>query len=231
MNEIIIEIWKFIRGDLTTSEFEQVIYYNDNIKSLFDEDLYLKIISNDFRNKDSTYLLKQEIKNYLKNKYPRNCKCIERNNLSIIGMGSEDDDIYFNYEKIKDRGNPYWWLFISKCKYCNEYWLIAQEERHNDDYCLFRLDLEKINDIINNDKWPNVFDKYEDLLKYELNSGSKVRFLDPFNSSLIFTIEDLAKENPGISVFEISKLLNLEIDLAIEISKEVVNKTNVNISF
>jgi len=36
-------------------------------------------------------------------------------------MGGEEDDIHIRMEKLRIRGEPYWWLYIVKCKVCNDY--------------------------------------------------------------------------------------------------------------
>lgn len=86
-------------------------------------------------------------------------------------------------------------------------------------------------DVLNNDRWPTIFDHYEDLLRIGVEAGKRVRFLDPLNSSLRWTVSDLAKDRPGISIIEIAELLNLEIDLAEELARKVVREDGVNIVF
>jgi len=62
------------------------------------------------------------------------CKCKQRKtkNICVVGMGNDDDDIYATMERVKRRGEPYWWLYLSKCKICNEYWLTGQDHSIND---------------------------------------------------------------------------------------------------
>jgi len=36
--------------------------------------------------------------------------------------------------------SPFWWLVLYGCRSCGQGWLVAQEERHNDIFCMRRLD-------------------------------------------------------------------------------------------
>jgi hypothetical protein len=85
------------------------------------------------------------------------CECEQWDNLCIIEMTAETCDYMSNIlELIKKRGMSYWWLYLSKCKRCKEYWLIGQDHRINDIYCLYRLNLKQANDIIEKNNWPSV---------------------------------------------------------------------------
>ena len=163
----------------------------------------------------------------------KDCKCEQRNDLCVIDMGAENDDIHTTTERIKDRGEPYWWLHLSKCKICNTYWLIAQEERLNDIYCLYRLNPGQVNDIIENNIWPDVFDRYENLLKIGYENNKRWSFFDPVNDSpLAIMIEELAIERPFIKISELSKLLNLDIKTTLLLSNRVIkNNSSVKLTF
>ena len=145
-------------------------------------------------------------------------------------MENENDNI-FSLIKLKDRGNNIWWLYLSQCEICKEYWLVAQEERHNDCFCLKRLDNETAIKILNDNIWPSIFDKYEYLLQIEMEAGKSVRFWDPLNSSLKYTIEDLTIEHPGIKLSWIAKLLNIDINLAKDIAKKVTINNSLKIDY
>ena len=159
---------------------------------------------------------------------PKKCNCQHRNDLCVIDMGGEEDDIHIRMEKLKVRGEPYWWLYMVKCKVCNDYWLIAQEERHNDIYCLYRLNLLQVYEIKEKDIWPEIFDKFENLLKIGYENNKRCSFLDPENDSPIaYTIEDLAKERPFIKISELSKLLNIDIETTLKISEKVIKNNQL----
>lgn len=168
------------------------------------------------------------------NNKSKSCECAQWESLCVIEMTKNTCDYIFSLmEKIKKREEPYWWLYLLKCKICNEYWLVAQEERIIDCFCLNRLNLKQANDIIENNIWPNIYDRYEDLLKIGIENNIHWYFLDPINDSpLGYTIEELAIERPFIKISELSKLLNINIETALLLSKRVIeNNAAVKITF
>lgn len=159
------------------------------------------------------------------------CLCAELSEIAVIDMGDESEKVFLAFTQLKKRGMPYWWLSVYQCSECQQSWLVAQEERQNDIFCLYRLNTVTMEDVLDNDHWPTIFDHYESLLRIGLEAGKSVRFLDPLNSSLRWTISDLAKDRPGINIPEIAKLLNLDMELAEEIARKVSREDNVHISF
>ena len=160
------------------------------------------------------------------------CLCAGLIDINVVDMGDESEKVFASLLEVKKRGQPYWWLSVYQCYVCQQSWLVAQEERQNDVFCLYRLDPAVAEDILNNNHWIPIFDHYEDLLRIGLEAGKSVRFLEPLNSrSLRWTISDLAKDKPGISISEIAKLLNLNLDLAEEIAKKVIEEDGVTILF
>lgn len=222
-------IWEYIRGDLPNTAFENQIYYDDSYKKYLGDELYLEAISNDYNNKDLTYKLKNNLLAFQRNNHPQNCKCIELSNLSIIDMGEESEQVFKTLKQVVARGAQYWWLYLSLCENCNQYWLIASEERQNDIFIMFRINEVQANQILNDSIWPSIFDKYEYLLKIGKEAGKSVRFFNPLDSSLCYTIEDLAIEQPGIKLSYLADLLNIDIDTALIIGKTIVKSKKVNI--
>ena len=226
-----LKIWKYVRGDISNSDFEKIIYYDDIFINYFGKELYTEVISNDYSNWDSTNKIKEKLQVFLYKYYPQKCKCIEVKDLAVVDMGEESIVVLKTIEEVVKRGEPYWWLHLSKCKNCDQYWLIAQEERQNDIVCMSRLETKIAEKIIKDNIWPSIFDKYEALLKIGKENDKSVRFFDPINgSSLAYTIEDLAKENPGIKLSYLAELLNIDIQTALIISKEVIKNKGVNIN-
>ena len=77
-----------------------------------------------------------------------------------------------------------------------------------------------------------MFDHYEDLLRIARGAGKRVHFLEPLKSkSLRWTMSDLATARPGIRISKIAELLNLDLDLAEEIAREVAQEDDVSIVF
>lgn len=226
-------IWKFIRGDLTTDYFEKWAYENKELEEIVDEEFYLEIVSTNYQSKPQVFELKQKLEVKLRQTNNLTCQCITLADTAIIDMGSEQDErVFATLEEIKSFGEPLWWLVLYNCKNCQQYWLVAQEERQNDIYCFKRLTSDEGTQIIDNNNWPKYFRTYEELLILGRDSGHSVRFADPLNSSpLIDIATDLARNRPGISTGEIESLLNLDPELAVEICKRAVSREGVNISF
>jgi len=231
-NSAIENIWKFIRGDMLASDFENWVYSNSTLESLFGKTLYLEIVSANFSSKDTVFQLKKTLKEFAISSTNPSCMCLQLSNIAVVDMGDESEEVFATLDQIKKRGNPYWWLSVYQCRECQQSWLVAQEERQNDVFCLYRLDEVTTEDIINNNRWAPIFDHYEDLLRIGLEAGKSVRFFEPSNSrSLRWTISDLAKEKPGINISEVAQLLNLDIQMAEEIARKVMREDGVNIAF
>jgi hypothetical protein len=169
----------------------------------------------------------------MERKSDMSCECTTLTDTVIIGMGSEQDEkVFATLKEVRGFGEPLWWLSLYNCKICQQYWLVAQEERQNDIYCFKRLTNDEAQKITKDNKWPEYFRTYEELLILGRNTGHSVRFADPLNSSPLIDIAiDLARNRPGISTGEIESLLNLDPKLAVEICKRAVSREEVNISF
>jgi hypothetical protein len=148
-----------------------------------------------------------------------------------VATGEESKAVFQYMEEVTRRGEPFWWLSLEHCRECHQWWLVASEERHNDVYCLRRLDRQIADEILNKNSWPDCFDRYETLLRLGYDTGRSVRFVDPMDSSMAWTIADLAKERPGITISEIAKLLNLDMELAKDLAKKAVRNEGVKINF
>lgn len=223
-------LWKFIRGDLRTSEFEEWLYSNEELEDVFGDIFYFDLISINYKEKDVLFKSKIELTKFVKNKFPQRCHCIELADTAVLDFGDYASEVFSSLIEVNKRGGKYWWLSVYKCQVCNQIWLFGSEERHNDVYCLKRLDENIFSNICQNNIWPPDFDKYTSLIMLGYESGARIRFVDPFESSLQYTIQDLAEEQPGISVIELSKLLNLDYELALELSKSVISKNEVTIT-
>ena len=86
--------------------------------------------------------------------------------------------------------------------------------------------------MIERSVWPSDFDRYETLLRMGADAGRAFTFLDPIgDSSLKWTIADLARERPGITVTELCDLLNLDRETAATIAWSVVEDKGADIRF
>ena len=242
---ILEHLWKFVRGDLPASRFEQWVYTEPDLERHLGGDLYPETISTDFSNKEATWRLRIALARYVRSRSGSDCLCIRLKDLDVVDMGTyrgsepafennrdwSDEDVFRSLNKVKARGGRYWWLWAARCRICGQGWLVGQEERQNDLFCMRRLHDEELQAIGRYDRWPTDFDTYERLLQIGLQAGRSVRFVDPMDSSLGDTIALLAKERPRIAVSELAVLLNLDPKLAAELARRAVEQEDVEITF
>jgi hypothetical protein len=158
------------------------------------------------------------------------CRCDTLHTLAVVDMGHHEA-IFQSFEPVRDRGAPYWWLYASECRVCKTLWVVAQEERQNDIFILRRLEPPADALLLRDNVWPPDFERYEALLEIGRDYGRAVRFVEPENSSLAWTIADLAKERPGIAVSRLALLLNLTAETAAKLARKVVDSEGVDITF
>jgi hypothetical protein len=224
-------IWRFIRGDMKVQEFEQWVYSENSLEKMLGKTLYFETISVNYSGKDALNKIKELLSEYARQAAPLQCKCIQLSDIAVVATGEESKAVFQHIKEVAKRGEPFWWLSLEHCRECNQWWLVASEERHNDVYCLRRLDSQAADEILNKNSWPDCFDRYETLLRLGQHTGISVRFVDPMDSSLAWTIADLAKERPGIGISEIAKLLNLDMDVAKELARKAVKNEGIQIDF
>lgn len=167
------------------------------------------------------------------------CGCAELGDSAVLDMGSSlyaaegelSDAALETLDVIKERGGPRWWLSARRCRECNQDWLVAQEERQNDVYCMRRLTSVEANAIVASDRWPPDFDSYESLLEMGARAGRSVRWADPTDSSLEASIEELVRSRPRIRFSEIARLLSLDEELARILTTRVAREKGLPIEF
>lgn len=224
-------LWRFVRGDMPASEFEAWVYRDETIETFLGPEAYLDLISADFGSEKSTPEIRLHLKNLLLENIPdQACQCVRLADSAIVDMG-EHEEIFKTLTRTYERGEPYWWLYTCQCSQCSTHWLVGSEERQNDVFCLRRLSAEESKNISGRNLWPDYFDAYENLLQMGREFGRSVRFVDPLSSlSLSSTIEDLAKNRPGIRLSELTSLLNLESEIAEALALKAVADAGVEIT-
>lgn len=223
-------IWRFIRGDTPTSDFEQWVYGENALENMLGSELYLHLISANFQSKESVHEIKASLREFAEQLDISSCHCVCLPNTAVVDMG-EHGEIFKSLERFTDRGEPYWWLSVYHCGECDTNWLVAQEERQNDVFCLRRLTPSEAANLSEQNSWPKYFDRYETLLQIGRDAGRSVTFVDPLNSSLRYTVIDLATEHPGIRISELAALLNIEPELAESLARQAVADEGVKINF
>lgn len=131
--------------------------------------------------------------------------------LAAVPMGGDglDERIFATLERVKGHGGELWWLYLSKCEACGQYWMVAQEERIFDEYFFRRLNRTEALLISSEGRWPPEFATYERVLKLGRSLSTPCVFLETLAPSLVWTAEDLRKERPDITVEEIARLIGV----------------------
>lgn len=214
-------LWKFIRGDLSTSVFEQWLYTNKNFEQTADNAFYLEAISTDFNHQSELVLLKKNLENFLRQRYPLNCECITLNDVTVIDIGSDQRQrVFHTIVEIEKYGRSRWWLSLDQCNRCEQYWLVAEESMINDIDILKRLEKSVAEIIIQKNEWPPYFQTREELLTLGKENNRSVKFVNRFSFSLVNMAQDLKKERPTISFAEMAALLNIDTDHARDLCKK-----------
>lgn len=217
-------MWEFIRGDMRPTDFEQWVYSQPDLEERLGKALYLDTLSADYSSKRAVFDIRRSLEVYARDASDLRCECITLPDLADVGMG-EHIPVFRTLEQRARRGDPFWWLSEYQCTECEQWWLVASEERQNDVFFLRRLSPQEAERIVKEDRWPSDFDSFERLLRLGLERGHRVRFMDPLNSrSLWWTMVDLARGRPGIHVSELAELLNLDVLLVEEIARRVVRE-------
>jgi hypothetical protein len=102
-----------------------------------------------------------------------------------------------------------WWLYLSRCSACGQYWMVAQDDRTYDDFVLKRLDPDAADGIIKTGIWPPDFLTYERVLALGSTKSTPPQFLETFASSLQSSVDDLRKARPTNAPSEIARLLGI----------------------
>ena len=108
--------------------------------------------------------------------------------------------------------------------------MIGSEERINDVFILKRLSHELSQRIIKDSDWPDDFKKFETLLRIGKERNHSVRFVDPVSPALVYTVIDLARARPGISIQELSELLQIGFEQTKMVVAEAYKDTLITVS-
>lgn len=137
------------------------------------------------------------------------CKCKELPDLADVGMG-EHDAVFSSFQTEIRHGEPLWWLSVFQCAVCEQWWLVAADERTNDVFLMRRLIKAELAAIVEQRKWPRDFSRFADVLRIGRDRGHRWVFSDPESSSLVETVIDLAREEDSIRLASIASLLQVD---------------------
>ena len=209
--EQIDHLWAFIRGDLDPAQFEAWFFENGSLEPSLGEDLYLQLLGANYHDKEVLWVLRRDLNNCLKPL--ESCDCKRTRDLDAIPMGGEGRDKRFfaTVQPRIDHGGDQWWLYLSQCDVCGQHWLIAQEERINDEYFVSRMTPAAARAVLEDKSWPSRFQTYEDVLAIGREHSKPCRFADDLAMSLVWSVEDLKRERPDISRHRIAELLGISV--------------------
>ena len=202
-------LWAFARGDTAGLDFEKWFLAQDDLEGPLGESLHWSLASASYTNRDEVWKLRKSLAQKLE---PHTqCECASIRDLAAIPMGGDglDERVFATIERVRDHGDALWWLHLSKCSVCGQNWMVAQEERIFDEYFLRRLNDAEARQIGAEGQWPAEFLTYERVLKIGRTLSQPCIFFDALSPSLVWTVEDLRKERPDITVDEIAHLLGV----------------------
>jgi hypothetical protein len=171
-------------------------------------------------NREEVWNLRQSLIAHLDRS--KQCECFATRDVAVIPMGGDlkFERVFETLERKADYGPDKWWLYIDKCRVCSSVWLIAQDDRIYDDFFFRRVDEAVLAKAVMGE-WPQHFSTYESVLSAGRTLSSPPRFFDPMAGSLQWSVEDLLKERPAISIDEIANLLGLSINHAARLVRKV----------
>lgn len=197
--------WQFIRGDLPSKDFEQFVYDNPDLENIVGSDLYLELISTNFKATREVFDLKNKLERFMRENFPLSCECLAYPDEYVLAMGSEEwEHTEESFQDIKKHEPS--WRRLCLCSKCNQYWLMAYDEIAFDVDYLKRLNNFDAENIIINDQWPKYFEKLEELITLARDFGHSFICIGDY-VPLIYCVEELKKERPSITSSEIASLL------------------------
>ena len=168
---MLADLWRFVRGDGEVAAFEQWIYaHSDELESRLGEQAALQVLAADYRSPEAVGRVKELLREYAQRVSALECQCITLPNVAVVDMGDESERVLATIEERQSRDEPFWWLWCGECTRCGQWWLVAQEERQNDVFCLRRLADGEATALVEHNIWPSDFDSYEALLRLGLDA-------------------------------------------------------------
>jgi predicted DCC family thiol-disulfide oxidoreductase YuxK len=151
-------LYKFIRKDISASEFEQWLYQNHedaDLKAFLGEEFLFEAISLNFNNKNDVYNFKNKLHAFLQQKNSLTCECMFLSDTVVLDQGSEEwQQVVSTQFTIKKQDKSKWWLSLIQCRECQQFWIVEEESRVNDIDIYKRIDNEIARQIMEDNQWP-----------------------------------------------------------------------------
>ncbi len=81
-------LWAFLRGDMAVRDFELWIYSDDSLETVFGAELYLTLISADWRDRHAVARLIERLEAFGRLRLA--CECMTLRDLDVLPMGFTD---------------------------------------------------------------------------------------------------------------------------------------------
>ena len=146
--------WSFLRGELTTEEFEASIYASPELEGILGADDYLTVISYDYRTRRDYHDFLYELQNIVRRRFPRTCECMSVGQRGTMSLGSIEAPI--ERTEVLFRANP--WLDLRHCPDCSTFWYVATDTV-DDLFYLYRMSRKEVEAVAERGVFPDVFDE------------------------------------------------------------------------
>lgn len=156
MNGIPDEMWRWIRGETSTEDFEEWLYtHSADLERALEQRTYLDLIELDFRDQHAVFQLQQSLAVHL----PRSCICpllLDRQRLPLTPATGETEDrpFFARFEPLQRAPNG---ARLWRCRCCSSWWLVVLDWEVSDAWYLERLLPQHANAITTHGEWPSTF--------------------------------------------------------------------------
>ncbi|WP_298327337.1 hypothetical protein [Asticcacaulis sp.] len=209
--EINSALWNFIRRDTSVAKFEAWVYAHEAALSVaLGAELHFRLIEMNYADRYQVEDMRQQLEAHLRPALMCECPAVADEDVIAMGGNGRDGRFFASVSECAMPGDDLWWLWLGKCQTCHTDWLIAQEERIYDDFFVARLTSEQADLIRNNGQWPQRWLTYEDVLRTGRALSRPCRFVEYIAPSLLWTVEELRRARPDITVAEMSEFLGIE---------------------
>ncbi len=221
-------LWAFIRADLAVLDFETWLYGQEGLEVALGAELYLAMLSVNYRKMEEVFDIKQALKDVLP--APTACECHMLPNLAVVPMGMNglDQRVFATVEEVVVAWPEQSWLSSARCRTCGQDWLIAAEELIYDDHLLRRLTAEETDDIEGGKAWPTDFDTYEKVLVAARDLSRPCRFIDPMSPALVYVVRNLIADRSNIQTAEIAWMMGIDVEQVEVLKAEALKPDSTN---
>ncbi|WP_343685354.1 hypothetical protein [Asticcacaulis sp.] len=209
--EINSALWRFIRRDTSVSAFEAWVYAHEAaLSTALGAELHFKLLEMNYADRNQVEDMREQLEAQLRPALTCECPAVADEDVIPMGGNGRDGRFFASVNESAKPAEDLWWLWLGRCQTCRTDWLIAQEERIHDDFFVVRVTPETADAIRNVAHWPQRWLTYEGVLRTGRTLSRPCRFLDYMAPSLLWTVEDIRRGRPDITVAEMADLMGVE---------------------